>query len=236
VREHSFSTSDLAMYYHSPFVAWMELVDRRHSWHEAEPDHSLAFYPRDSVAIPDRSSILQQRLMGKTGGMMDIDPRGYDAERHLSTQNAMGTGVGAIANGFLLDMPLHGRVDYLVRQEAHCQLGNFHYLPAVLASQEYDPARMPVQLCCFVDLLEQVQGLRPSECWWINDGQSDQPQITRIASEDWMFEYRQLKVRYRRFLDNFDVHAVPDPRDSGDWGRWSGYARQLIADIELKSG
>lgn len=174
--------------------------------------------------------------MGAVGGMVDIDPRGFDAERHLSTQNGMGTGVGAIANAFLLDMPLHGRADFLVRQEQPSQLGRFHYLPAILAREEYDPACMPVQLCCFVDMLEQVQGLRPSECWWINNWQSDQPQITRIASDDWMFDYRRLKLGYGKLLRNFDPRAVPDPRESEDWGRWSGYARQLIAETELKSG
>jgi hypothetical protein len=236
VRKHSFSAMDLATFYASPFVGWMEVLDKLHAWHEAEPDHSLAFYQQDHFVTPNPHSVLHQRLMGKTGGMVDIDPGGYDAERHLSTQNAMGTGVGAIANGFLLDMPMHGRLDFLVRQEPASQLGNFHYLPAMLATQQYDPAIMPVELCCFVDMLEHVQGLRPSECWWITDSQEDNPQITRIASEDWMFDYRQLKLRYRKMLANFDQRAVPDPRDSSEWGRWSGYARQLIAEETPKSG
>ena len=236
MREHNFSTADLALFAQSPFAAWMELLDKRQQWHEGDPDHSLAFYRRDELVVPARHNVLQQRLMGRHGGAVNIDPLGFDAERHLSTQNAMGTGIALITNAFLAEMPLNGRLDFLVRQEQSSQLGNFHYVPACLAREEYDPTQMPVELCCFVDMLEHVQGVRPREFLWITDGQGDHPQVTSIASDDWMFDYRQLKIGYRKMLSNFDAREVLDPRESSDWGRWSGYARQLISELERQSG
>lgn len=206
----------------------MELLDRRYPGHGIAADHSLAFYGIEKGVDPANYVILARRLTGTAGSIANIDPDGFDAERQLSTQNAMGSGVALLFNAFLLELPLHGRVDFLARVPDSSRLGNFHYVPAMLADTVFDEGQLPLELCCFADMLESIQGRRPGHFLWVCNGASDTPAVRRLPVSQWMFEYRAVKIRYRRMLEEFDPRRMPDPAESSSWGRWSGYARQLL--------
>jgi uncharacterized protein len=109
-------------------------------------------------------------------------------------------------------------------------LGDYHYLPARLCRHPGELTTLPVELCCFADMLEKVQGLRAPEIIQITDPDSDMPHIHRREAAPFMDDYYALKDSFQRMQARFDPRQPPpDPTGSQHYGRWARFAHKLLA-------
>jgi len=227
-KERSFSPADLKLFYESPFASWMEQLNRD------EPEHGISI---DLIATglgtaasedPTQNEEFIQQLIDAGNQVVIISNDAHEPARQLNTVNAMRAGADYIFNGHVSVLPLVGSVDLMVRTEGPSRLGDYHYSPAQFFYSDPDLAGLPVELCCYVDMLEQLQGVRPVDFIQITQPNSESPHIARMPCDEYMFDYRKMKIAFRKSQMEFDPDEMPDPSDSRHWGRWSSYARKML--------
>ncbi|AHE66930.1 RecB family nuclease, putative, TM0106 family [Legionella oakridgensis ATCC 33761 = DSM 21215] len=141
-----------------------------------------------------------------------------------ATRLAMQAGADVIYQASLVVSPFKGFADFLVKAQGDSLLGNYHYeiLDTKLASTLKPQVIM--QLCCYADLLEAMQGRRPKQLWVLLGHGEKQA----VRTSDYFYYYLYLKDRFLQAHQTFDAYQQPDPADSGHWGRWSRYAEELL--------
>lgn len=229
-RENTFTPADLKLFHESPFASWMEQLDRVHPDHGIVADLSVAFggAGTEGRASPVQNRQFLQQLIENGNRVVSIDLAGSVAERQQQTLQAMRENANFIFYPYLSVLPLAGSIDFILRTPGDSVLGEFHYTPAEFYYGQAGPAGLPVELCCYVDMLEHIQGVRPEEVLRVS-ADTTQPHIERLPANDFMFDYRKLKIRFRQSQLAFDREDMPDPADSQHWGRWSRYGRQVVA-------
>ena len=227
-RERNFSPAALKLFYESPYASWMEQLSLDNPDHGIKPDLLATGMGTASEVDPIRNKAFIDQLKAAGNQVILIDTGTHETGRQLNTVNAMRAGAHFIFNAHLCVVPLAGRADILVRTAGKSRLGGYHYVPAQFYHEDPALTDMPVELCCFVDMLEHLQGRRPEELLQITDPNSASPHIARLPAEHWMFDYRKLKIGYRKAQVEFDPEQMPDPGESRHWGRWSRHARKTL--------
>jgi len=227
-KETTFSPADLKLFYESPYASWMEQYHRVMPDHGIRPDLMATGAGTADDVDPTKNKVFIDQLKAAGNRVVIIGNDTHVTGRQLATVNAMRAGAHFIFNAHLQVVPLAGRIDILVRTGGASRLGDYHYVPAQFFHREPELTDMPVELCCFVDMLEHLQGYRPEEIMQITNPNSATPHIARLPAEPWMFDYRKLKIAYRKAQMDFDPENMPDPSESRHWGRWSRYARKLL--------
>jgi len=208
----------------------MEQLDRDQPDHGIKPDLIAMGMGTADEVDPVKNKIFVQQLISAGNQVVIIGNDKHETGRQLETVNAMRAGANFIFNAHLAVTPLSGRIDLLVRCPGESRLGEYYYAPAQFYHEEPALTDLPVELCAFVDLLEHLQGLRPQEVLQITKPNSASPHIARLPSESYMFDYRKLKIGYRKSQMEFDadLEHMPDPSESRHWGRWSRHARNVL--------
>jgi hypothetical protein len=227
-REASFTPADLKLFYQSPFASWMEQLDREFPDHGFVPDLVAEGVGTEDEVSPAHNQAFLRQLVGHGNRVVSVSEEGSGSERQLQTLNAMRSGVNFIFNPFLSAPPLEGCTDFLLRSAGRSLLGDYHYTPAEFYYADPEHDVLPVQLCCMVDLLENIQTTRPAEVLRVCPTDATNPRIDRLLTQEFMFDYRKLKIRYRQARVAFDPSQTPNPQESKHWGRWSRCARKLL--------
>ena len=227
-RERTFSPEDLKLYHDSPFASWMEKMHREQPAHGISPDLVATGLGTADDEDPIKNKTFVDELISGGNQVVVITNESHETGRQLQTVNAMRAGADFIFNAHLSVVPLSGRIDILMRTMGASRLGEYHYLPAQFFYQDPALTDLPVELCCFVDMLEHLQGKRPEEILQITNPNSATPHIARLPADGYMFDYRKLKIGYRKSQMDFDPENMPDPAESRHWGRWSRHARKLL--------
>ena len=216
-----FSPSDLTQYMESPFASWM--------------DHLALTHP-ESLPMPDEvdamMTLLQQKgvahelatlALFQASGLTVVDlDKSVDAIE--STLSAMRSGVDIIYQATLTRHPFKGKADFLVKINGESLLGDFHYeVWDTKLSKTLKPYFL-VQLCCYVDMLEAIQGRQPEHIVVVL-GQGEQQ---RLRTNDYYYYYHYLKHHFLQAHQQFNHEHRPDPAASNAWGRWSHYADDLL--------
>ena len=229
-RANNFSPGDLKLYYESPYASWMEQLTRDNPDHGIRPDLIATGAGTADSVDPTKNKVFIDQLKAAGNQVVLIASDTHETGRQLNSVNAMRTGAHFIFDAHLNVTPLTGAIDILVRTGGTSRLGDYHYVPAKFYYNDPALTDMPVELCCFVDMLEHLQGMRPQEILQITDPNSVSPHIARLPAEPWMFDYRKLKIGYRKAQMEFDPdpEKMPDPAESRHWGRWSRHARKHL--------
>lgn len=223
-----FSPSDLTEYLHSPFATWMSRYALDHP--EAKPGAD----PGDPAALPDTAAILKRRgfehearvlarLRAEGRQVLALDP--HDAKGAARTREAMQAGYEVIFQAHLEAPPFAGIADFLVRVPGASRLGDFHYTvwDAKLARRAR-PAHW-LQLCCYADLLEALQGVRPAELRLeLGDGSHETLRVEEVFAF-----YRALRASFEAFLAGWRPDDPPLPDPAADHGRWQEEAERRLA-------
>ncbi len=222
-----YTSSDLRLYFESPFASWME------HYAKAVPNSDVVYSadapePDTPPATENRRFVGQLRQRGHT--IVEVDPEGGLARRQMDTVNAMGEGTQFIFDPWLVVLPMAGSIDFLMRNSGRSVLGDFHYLPARLCQDTGELADLPIELCLLVDMLEQIQGVSPEEIIQITEPNSANPHINRVKAAPFMAEYRALRDDYLRSQREFDPNSPPpNPAQSRHFGRWTKFAEKILA-------
>jgi uncharacterized protein len=158
----------------------------------------------------------------------DGQPMEY-GERFLDqvqrTREAIHDGKDVIYQAAFFDGTWRGHADFLLKLPGSSALGDYHYEVADTKLARATKAGALLQLCTYVDLLEQIQGMQ-SEFIKVALGGSAKPIEThRVA--DVIAYYRALKARFEATVNSVDrpvdfppTASSPDPVEHCDVCRW----------------
>jgi len=231
--------SDLVVFHDSPFASWMNRLVRE------QPKHPLA-QQRDE---PDAF----MQMLGKKGtigeiaamnklfvslGLSIVDlsdaPGKSPQDKAAATREAMRQQPDVIYQAPLASGEFYGIADFLVRTDL---LGGGGAAagggPATYTVWDAKLTRSPrpqqvVQLCCYAEMLEEMQGVYPESVALILGGADARVMSFRLA--DHQAHYRALRQRFLTFHSKFDASAEPPglPTRGAPAGNWRELADGML--------
>lgn len=190
----------------SPFASWME--------------HYAVVCP-ESKPEPDKTDPMQS-LLQKKGNVHELamlaefQSKGFNVENLSGVKNpveetlkAMQLGVDVIYQAALQKLPFRGYADFLVKVPGDSIMGNYHYEVWDTKLAKTTKPYFVIQLCCYADMLENIQGKRP-ESVVVVLGNGEQ---VRLKTDNYFYYYLQLKELFLTAHQNFDLAQRPDPAD-----------------------
>lgn len=222
---YRFSPSDLINYVRSEFITWMDRFKLDYPA-EAEPDPDS-----EEMQLVQKKGIEHERdflssLKAAGRGVTEFDGQ---KEHFHPTLAAMRRGDEVIYQGFLEKDEFAGYPDFLVRVKEPSLLGSWSYEPWDTKLARHPKPYFLIQLCCYAEMMEAVQGVRPRELQVVL-GSTGPNRETRFRTDDYYFYYLSLKEAFLEQQRNFDPPGQPEINPFADLGRWAGYAERVLED------
>lgn len=216
-----YAPSDLTLFMESPFASWMA---------------HLAVLSPEQVPERDPSDGMMALLQEKGGGheqavLAEFVAQGLNLvdlsaspDPEAATIEAMKAGADVIYQACLSKGAFKGFSDFLVQVSGQSTLGEHHYEVWDTKLSKTLKPYFTVQLCCYQDLLEGLQGGRSQDFVVVlGDGQR-----ARLRTDEYYYYYASIRDAFLKAHDDFDASQPPDPADSKSWGCWQGYAQRLL--------
>jgi len=220
-----YSPSDLTRYMESPFASWMDRFAIE------QPDQAPRKDPADALMDTlqqkgyAHEDALEAEFSAQGLSIAKIDGE-TSSEKLENTLSAMHAGVDVIVQARLEQKPFAGFADFLVKVAGTSQLGDYHYeVWDTKLSSKIKPTFV-IQLCCYAEMLEEIQGIRPENITIaLGNGVNE-----TFKTRDFFHYYRELKKSFVSDQAQFNPDQLPDPAESKSWGDWSGYAEYLLTE------
>lgn len=221
----NFSPSDLTLYMSSPFASWMSrfVLERPDKAPKKDDDDALMGLLQQKGY--QHEDTLEAKLVNEGRSLVKINGN-TQYEKYTATIEAMHNGVDVIVQGRLECAPFAGYSDFLIKNKGTSKLGDYYYevWDTKLAST-LKPSFV-IQLCCYAEILEKIQGVRPEHISVaLGNGE-----ISVLRTNDFFYYYLGLKQYFLHEQFNFDPDKMPDPAESKGFGNWSTYAEKLLLD------
>ncbi|WP_198266735.1 TM0106 family RecB-like putative nuclease, partial [sulfur-oxidizing endosymbiont of Gigantopelta aegis] len=231
-----FSPSDLTVFLNSPFASWMDRANIEDSNFSITPDESDPFMALLANKGYEHETQYLNKLK-KDKNLSVIDIREQDESDPVSaTLDAMQQGYDVIfqatlesKHNNLLNAKAYlfkGHADYLKKVSIPSQLGDYSYEVWDAKLATHVKPYFIVQLCCYAQLLEQIQGIRPKNIVVIlGNGKT-----ARLKTDDYYYYYQNIQYQFLKFHQDFDLNQMEDPANSREYGQWSDYAHHLLEE------
>lgn len=218
-----FSPSDLVNYSRSPFITWMErnaLENPEVNKLKDAPDPMLSQLAQKGY---EHEEALLQTLRCEHDFLVEIDSAHSKQEQQKNTISAMRQGADVIFQAYLTMEGFAGYADFLVKVPQPSQLGDYSYVPWDTKLAKQPRPYFIIQLCCYAEMLQQIQGCLPEEIAVVL---GDKSQKTYRTNEFFAY-YKNLKHAFLCQQNNFDINGMPDQFLEADVGDWSDYVESL---------
>lgn len=228
-----YSPSDLTTYMASPYASWMDRL--RHACPQQAPAPDAADPLSGALArkglVHEAEQLQRFKQQGKRvvelPGVHTGNADSLQGAREL-TRQAMQEGADVIFQALLEKPPFRGLADFLVKVSGASELGDYHYeVWDTKLSSTAKPSHL-LQLCCYADMLQAMQGVRPEQLVVALGSGS----FSRFRTDDYFYYYRALKAGFLNAQQGFNPEAPPDPADYADHGRWSAHAQQQLQQVD----
>jgi uncharacterized protein len=187
----------------------------------------------------EHESRFKAQLVAAGRSVTTIEPDTYDdqpdgqpmahgellLEQVRLTREAIARGDDVIYQAAFFDGSWRGHADFLLKVRGASALGDYHYEIADTKLARSTKAGALLQLCTYVDLLEQVQEMRPEYIYVALGG--SQREVDRQRVNDYYSYYQTIKRRFEatvtspdRALDYPPTASSPDPVEHCDVCRW----------------
>ena len=214
-----FSPHDLLNFVDCPYVSWM---DRLHLEHPGvyTVDAPSEFVGTIQAAGIDHEKVFLEELRSQSGSVFDLT----DTRDCRATLAAMKEGHAVLYQPRLDFAEFSGIADFLVRVEGDSQLGSFHYeVWDTKLAREPKPHYL-IQLCCYAEMLEALQGIRPKQVSVVDRAK----QRRAFNTDEFFYYYLELKNAFLRFHKTFDPNVAPFITGNEDFGRWESHVRSKL--------
>ena len=165
-----------------------------------------------------------------TADVVEIDRR--DEFAFSATARAMREGRPVIYQARLELGEFAGWSDFLFRVDGPSELGAWHYEVWDTKLARSMKPYFAIQLCCYAEMLEEIQGYRPDQAGIIlGNGERE-----GLRLSDYWFYYRAIKRAFLEQQRSFDPKSPPPFPGLADYRHWTGcVTRQLKArnDVSL---
>ena len=130
---------------------------------------------------------------------------------------------------------IFGYADLLVKKQGDSPLGGHYYIPYDFKLSRHPKPSALIQLCCYCDILQTVQGLLPPQFAVVTKDEK-----THFFKTSCFFHfYLFLKKRFLLYHESFSEKHIPLPEKQAEHRDWSFFAektRQRAEDISLVAG
>lgn len=220
-----FAPTDLTAYLDSPFASWMEQLAlcRPDAVPAKDADDAMSDLLKAKGDAHERG--LRDAFMAQGLSLIDIS---LTPEPEQATREAMVQGVEVIYQAVLCKPPFKGYADFLLKVAGASELGDYHYQVWDTKLSKVVKSSYAVQLCAYQDMLAAVQG-RISEFSVIALGSGENE---RLRTLDFWYYYQSVKQRFLQSCRDFNPDNRPSPADSKTWGRWEGFAKQCLLEVD----
>ncbi len=215
-----YSPSDLIRFMESPFASWM---DRLHLENPA-------------LATPDAESA-EQRLVAEAGNTheaaflarlvaegRDVCSVARDGAAEQATLAALAAGRAVVYQGCLAHSGFRGFTDFLVRTGPDAAGRAQYEVWDTKLAKKAKPYYL-VQLCCYAEMLEAIQGMHPSMLRVVL-GTGETASFRTVDFYDY---YLLLKRSFLALMEQFSVTGTPPPPDPrADHARWASHAEKWL--------
>lgn len=218
-----YSPSDLITFMDSRFDSWME------RYHKEFPNEVQPDAPDESHEILAKHGnaheqafleILRQR------GLNIAEISRDDKDAANSTIKAMHAGHDVIYQGLLSAGEFSGLSDFLFRVDGASGLGDYHYEVWDTKLARKAKPYFVIQLCCYAEMLEHIQGKRPENIKIVLGDLSEK----LFKVDEYFHVYAQLKDSFLEFQNGFSKHTPPDDCTSGTFSRWTSYSEKILEE------
>ena len=191
------------------------------------------------------------RAEGKTVAHIELDGSIEDRGDQLraaaaATREAIAEGPDVIYQATFFDGTWRGHADFLLRVESPdrpSRFGPYHYEVADTKLARHVKASAVLQICTYVELLTEIQGVEPE---WMHVALGGSAHaVERLRVDDYMAYYRAAKARFLAALDDPSTLAFPsettypEPVEHCDVCRWAiecGRRRREDDHLSLVAG
>ena len=186
------------------------------------------------------------RAEGRTVAHIELDGSIEDRGDQLraaaaATRDAIAQGPDVIYQATFFDGTWRGHADFLLRVESTdrpSRFGPYHYEVADTKLARHVKASAVLQICTYVELLTEIQGVEPE---WMHVALGGSAHaVERLRVDDYMAYYRAAKARFLAALADPATLAFPsettypEPVDHCDVCRWAiECAKRRRADDHL---
>ena len=221
-----FFPTDLVCFMESEYASWMERHHKENRDSAIEPDETDAL--SDAIqrkGYRHEEEVLQSfKAQGKQ--VVSISNELSPDQQEVATIDAMRSGAEIIFQARLSLDEFGGLSDFLVKVPGNSTLGDYHYEVWDAKLSRQAKAIYAVQLCCYAEMLNQIQGCIPEHLVVIlGDGK---PQ--RLRTEEYYYYYLHLKQAFLHFQNQYAEGNMPDPAYERSFGRWSDYAKTQLTE------
>lgn len=215
-KEIVYSPSDLIRFMESPFASWMERCDlERPGELERDPEDAETKLVADAGNRHEASFLAKLRDDGRD--LCEIE-RGPDA--FAQTARAIKEKREVIFQAALRMDSFSGFADFLVLGDD----GSYEVWDTKLA-RKTKPYFL-VQLCCYSEMLEAVQGKRP-EIVRVILGTNEE---MAFRTDEHFHYYLSLKEGFLGQMEAWDPESPPEPKPGADHRDWSGEADKWMIE------
>jgi predicted RecB family nuclease len=191
------------------------------------------------------------RVEGKTVAHIELDGSIEDRgdqlrEAAAATRDAIAHGPDVIYQATFFDGTWRGHADFLLRVESPdrpSRFGPYHYEVADTKLARHVKASAVLQICTYVELLTEIQGVEPE---WMHVALGGSAHaVERLRVDDYMAYYRAAKARFSAALADPATLAFPsettypEPVEHCDVCRWAiecGKRRREDDHLSLVAG
>ena len=229
-----YSPTDLVAYLEGDFAAWCERMQAERGlaggagsdeleWVTPDEDEEAALRARKGREHELR---YLQQVLAEHPELVEIvydDPAGPEL-----TLAALRAGASAVYQAHLSLDGWHGYADFLFRCDGRCNFGDYLYVPWDTKLARSAKPYFLIQLCAYAELLEKIQGVRPSEMVFVlGDGKSCTSRPTTSSTTT-----SSSRIASSTSRPTGSVSPHPDPGLDRSWGRWTSWAEKLLAQSD----
>jgi uncharacterized protein len=215
-----YSPSDLINFTENEFITWMDRYYLEFPG-EVQPDED-----REEDQIFQRlgyqhEANLLQRFLEERREIVEVQREKNSLEQ---TRRAISQGAEIVYQAALRDGQFAGFSDFLVRVNRPSKLGSHSYEIWDTKLARKAKPYFVVQLCCYAEMLESAQGMRPEFLRVVlGDGTT-----VSFKTDDFFYYYLSIKDALLQQQACFNVGTRPIPLGDGRNGRWETVARNWL--------
>ncbi len=236
----TFSPTDLVRFFESEFVSYMDRFEKVIS-DEMCKNLGVHRNPADPLysLITDIGKEHEENLINKikkTNSVLHIEKNNENRDIPIKqTLSAMKKGERKIYQAAIKKDIIFGYVDLLMKAPGASYLGHYHYVPYDFKISRHPKPSALIQLCCYCDILQSIQGFLPS--FFVVVTKDEYPH--RFKTSAFFYFYQFLKKQFLRYHSRFSKDCIPIPDKIDKHRDWSLFARQrlhTLDDISLVAG
>ena len=235
-----FSPTDIIRFFESEFASYMDHFERIVS-EETLKKHGVHRDPKDPLydVIAQMGNEHEKAIISDLEGqekITKIEKSKFNRNDCIKqTLSAMKSGADKIYQAAIQTDRMFGYADLLEKIQGQSHLGDYCYIPCDIKIASHPTSSAIMQLCCYCDILEGVQGTLPETIKIIAKNKTTHTFQTRR----FFYFYQVLKKNFLDYHSSFTPENMPIPKKHQDHRDWTVFAKKrlhTLDDISLVAG